>query len=68
ARLPDALVKSFNWGPWDGGMVNQELARHFRAQGVGLIPKSIGSRLFVDQLLHGRPDHVELVIGDRQAR
>lgn len=64
-QLPDAMVKSFGWGPWDGGMVDRKLARHFKAKGIGLIPKAIGSRLFVDQLLHGHPDHVELVIGER---
>ena len=26
-RLPDCRVASFNWGPWDGGMVNDGLAK-----------------------------------------
>lgn len=66
--LPAARVKSFNWGPWDGGMVDDALARHFEAQGVGLIPIAIGARIFADQILHGNPQQVEILVGDEWTR
>ena len=62
-RGSDCLVKAFGWGPWEGGMVTPELAAHFRGQGVPLIPLSSGTRMMVDELLHGSGDEVELVIG-----
>ncbi len=62
--LPHAQVKSFNWGPWAGGMVDDTLARHFEAQGIGLIPVETGAQIFADQLLSGAREQVELLIGD----
>lgn len=63
-NLPDARVKSFNWGPWEGGMVDETLARHFEAQGIGLIPVATGACIFADQMLLGDNLDVELLIGD----
>ena len=62
--LPDAKVTSFNWGPWEGGMVDAALARHFEDQGIGLIPIETGARIFADQMLRGDRRYVELLIGD----
>lgn len=62
--LPGAQVKSFNWGPWAGGMVDDTLAKHFKAQGIGLIPLETGAHIFADQLLSGARSQVELLIGD----
>lgn len=62
-ELPAARVKVFDWGPWEGGMVDATLASHFRQQGVALIPLSEGARIFTHELLAGDPDQVELVIG-----
>lgn len=60
-------VKSFNWGPWAGGMVDDTLARHFEKQGIGLIPRGAGARIFADQMLNGDTDTSELLIGDTWA-
>lgn len=62
---PEAQVKSFNWGPWDGGMVDAGLAAHFTAQGITLIGRADGARIFADQLLHGDRAQVELLVGDQ---
>ncbi|MEH6695645.1 MAG: SDR family NAD(P)-dependent oxidoreductase [Hyphomonas sp.] len=64
AQLPNAQVKSFNWGPWDGGMVDAGLAAHFAQQGISLIGQADGARIFADQLLSGDRDIVELLVGD----
>ena len=44
------LVKSVNWGPWEGGMVSPALAEHFRSLGVPLIPMDVGVDFLVREL------------------
>lgn len=63
AELPAARVKVFDWGPWEGGMVDATLASHFRQQGVPLIPLAEGARIFAHELLAGDAIDVELVVG-----
>jgi acyl transferase domain-containing protein/NADP-dependent 3-hydroxy acid dehydrogenase YdfG/acyl carrier protein len=58
------LVRSINWGPWDGGMVTPALREHFRAQGVGLIPHDEGATAFVRECAGAAAaGDVEVVIG-----
>jgi|AntAceMinimDraft_5_1070358.scaffolds.fasta_scaffold00158_21 NAD(P)-dependent dehydrogenase (short-subunit alcohol dehydrogenase family) len=64
AERPHAQVKSYNWGPWDGGMVDAGLAAHFAQQGIALIDQADGARIFADQLLDGDRAIVELLVGD----
>ncbi|GGI73938.1 type I polyketide synthase [Shewanella gelidii] len=51
ANHPQAKVMSFNWGPWDGGMVNPALKKMFTERGVYVIPLQAGAELFATQLL-----------------
>ncbi len=62
-RRPNCLVKALGWGPWDGGMVTPSLKKHFQSEGVSLLPKDRGATLFADELLHGPPHQVELILG-----
>ncbi len=62
--LPEVQVKSFCWGPWEGGMVDATLAAHFAEKGIGLIGLEDGARIFADQMLQGARDEVQLLIGD----
>ena len=64
AGLPQAQVKSFCWGPWQGGMVDETLARMFTERGIGLINRSEGARIFVDMLLRSPKEQVRFVVGD----
>ncbi|HRC72500.1 MAG TPA: SDR family oxidoreductase [Candidatus Competibacter sp.] len=62
-------VAAFNWGPWDGtrhsaGMVTPEIRRQFAARGVALTTAAAGRQFFLDELLRGSPDEVELIAGD----
>jgi len=57
---PHLRAKVFDWGPWDGGMVDASLKAHFAEQAVGVIPLDLGAQLFVDEL--GRADEVEVVV------
>ncbi len=58
---PDCVVKSFNWGPWDGGMVDAGLKKLFASEGVGVIPLASGARLMADEILFG-DEEVEKVV------
>ena len=62
-RREGCLVKSLNWGPWEGGMVTSALKEHFEAQGVPLISLDVGSRLLVEEIHANIPDQVEVVLG-----
>ena len=61
ARYPQAKVMSFNWGPWDGGMVNPALKKMFTERGVYVIPLQAGAELFSTQLLG--ETGIQLLIG-----
>jgi NAD(P)-dependent dehydrogenase (short-subunit alcohol dehydrogenase family) len=62
-RGKQCIVKSINWGPWEGGMVTPELKQHFAAQQIALLPIDVGSQSFVNELTHFAPQQVEIVIG-----
>ncbi len=62
-REGSCIVKSLNWGPWDGGMVSPLLKAHFQEMGVSLIPLDAGARMMVDELRDNGPDRVEIVLG-----
>jgi acyl transferase domain-containing protein/NADP-dependent 3-hydroxy acid dehydrogenase YdfG len=58
------LVRSINWGPWEGGMVTPALRAHFAAQGIGLIAHAAGAAAFVAELAgDATAADVEVVIG-----
>jgi len=59
---PDCRVRSFNWGPWDGGMVTDSLKPLFAKEGVGLIPMVAGAELLVRELERPETSNVELVV------
>ena len=65
ARRPGCIVKSFGWGPWEGGMVNPALAARFAELGVPMIPLDVGARMFTEELTDSAPGEIELVIGGR---
>ena len=60
--LPNCFVGSFNWGPWDGGMVTPALKQLFESEGLGLIPLDAGARLLVDRYRRGGRQPVEVVV------
>jgi NAD(P)-dependent dehydrogenase (short-subunit alcohol dehydrogenase family) len=49
ARWP-ARVVCINWGPWDAGMVGDELRRLYATRGIELIPVEAGTRAFLDEV------------------
>ncbi len=61
-RGPDCIVKSINWGPWAGGMVDSSLAGHFKSRGIALLPLDSGSHAFVSEILGKQGDSAEVVL------
>jgi hypothetical protein len=57
------VVKSLNWGPWEGGMVTPALKARFEALGVPLIPLATGAQMLVDELTGAAPDQTEICLG-----
>ena len=51
ARFPDMSVTSFNWGPWEGGMVSPALKAAFRARGIKTLDTKMGANLFADVMM-----------------
>ncbi len=60
-RRPNCRVVSFNWGPWNGGMVSDGLRKIFESEGVGLIEPDAGARFFVREVSSGALDVVEVL-------
>ncbi|MEM6651330.1 MAG: SDR family NAD(P)-dependent oxidoreductase [Pseudomonadota bacterium] len=58
-------IKSFCWGPWAGGMVDETLATHFQDRGIPLISLRDGAEVFARYLLYGDREAVTLLVGDR---
>ena len=58
-RWPGRVV-CINWGPWDGGMVSEELRRLYAAAGVRLIDIEEGVTVFLDEI--GRTDRTNAEI------
>nr|VFJ51138.1 MAG: polyketide-type polyunsaturated fatty acid synthase PfaA [Candidatus Kentron sp. FW] len=54
-------VISFNWGPWEGGMVTPSLKAHFGKLGVPLIPLEAGGEFMVREIASAS-QAVELVV------
>jgi NAD(P)-dependent dehydrogenase (short-subunit alcohol dehydrogenase family) len=55
-------VVSINWGPWDAGMVSDELRRQFQQRGVSLVPVDVGCQRLIEELSYGRKGDVEVLI------
>ncbi|MGO9920019.1 MAG: SDR family NAD(P)-dependent oxidoreductase [Isosphaeraceae bacterium] len=61
-QLPGCRVVSYNWGPWDGGMVTAALKPLFEREGLTLIPPADGAHLVAQDIQ--RPDNppAEIVV------
>lgn len=50
---PDCFVRAINWGPWDAGMVSDSLKKAYQERNLAIVPKAVGTRLFVEELRCG---------------
>jgi NAD(P)-dependent dehydrogenase (short-subunit alcohol dehydrogenase family) len=60
-RWPGRVV-CLNWGPWDGGMISEELRRLYTAAGVELIPIDAGVAAFLAEIRRTERRSAEVVI------
>ena len=60
---PASHVVSFNWGPWDGGMVTPELKQMFAQRNIEVIPIEVGTQIVVDNLKTAVPEAVQILVG-----
>lgn len=51
---------ALNWGPWDAGMISDELRKLYAARDIGLIPVDEGIAAFLDELQFVGPPEVVL--------
>ncbi len=59
---PHLHALSINWGPWDAGMVNDDLRRLYASRSIQPIAPATGQRYFLDELEHGPRRQPEIVI------
>ncbi|MBF0289022.1 MAG: SDR family NAD(P)-dependent oxidoreductase [SAR324 cluster bacterium] len=62
-RSPQCHVVSFNWGPWDGGMVTPELKKLFQAKNIPLLSIEDGKNIFIEALHPSRQGKPQLLVG-----
>ena len=53
AVRPACHVSAINWGPWDGGMVDELVRAQFAQRGVPIIPVAVGVDGFVREIAAG---------------
>jgi NAD(P)-dependent dehydrogenase (short-subunit alcohol dehydrogenase family) len=61
--LPDCRVISFNWGPWDSGMVSPELKKVFAERHIQLISTETGADILIHELTRPDQKNSQIVIG-----
>lgn len=62
-QYPNCQVTSFNWGPWDSGMVTPELKKVFARREISLIPVEVGTQIFVQQLITEHSTTAQVLVG-----
>jgi NAD(P)-dependent dehydrogenase (short-subunit alcohol dehydrogenase family) len=66
-KNPKCHVTSFNWGPWEGGMVTPELKRLFEERNVEVISVEDGTRVFVEEATSAGQENPVVLIGNSMA-
>ena len=63
ARYPECHVTTFNWGPWDGGMVTPELKKLFAERNIAVIPIDEGTDIFVNDMTATSNGSTQILVG-----
>jgi polyketide-type polyunsaturated fatty acid synthase PfaA len=67
ARYKQCKTVSYNWGPWDAGMVSPELKKMFEERNVHTIPPDYGAQLFVSELSSVYAGNTQVIVGSALA-
>ena len=57
-------VVAIDWGPWQTGMITEELEREYARRGIGLIPTQVGIARLIDELTLGADAQVIVANAD----
>jgi hypothetical protein len=61
-QWPRVHTVSVNWGPWDAGMVSDEMLKMYAARDIRPIPLDTGTRFCIEELERGNRGESEIVI------
>ncbi|WP_034994528.1 type I polyketide synthase [Beijerinckia mobilis] len=59
---PHVHTIAINWGPWDGGMVNEDLRKLFASRNIHPIPIAEGRQYCLDEIGRGNHGKPEIVV------
>jgi NAD(P)-dependent dehydrogenase (short-subunit alcohol dehydrogenase family) len=59
---PHVRALSINWGPWDGGMVSDDLRSLFATRGIATVPIKTGTQHCLEALEHSNGGEAEIVV------
>jgi len=59
----DCKYLSINWGPWEGGMVDDSLKKEFLKKGIDLIPLEDGAKQLLSEMGNISETDPEVIIG-----
>lgn len=59
---PEVHTVAINWGPWDGGMVREDLRKLFAARNIQTIAIEKGRLRFLEELQRGNTGSPEIVV------
>ncbi|MCP4295794.1 MAG: SDR family NAD(P)-dependent oxidoreductase [Proteobacteria bacterium] len=60
---PDCHSIAYNWGPWDGGMVNEQLKKMFNERNIEIIPLKEGAGMLGDDLHSSKDKIPQIIVG-----
>src|SRR5262249_2051332 len=63
SRRDGCLVRSFCWGPWEGGMATAALRRYSESHRIPLLSGPAGARMFADEVLAPPGSDVVVLLG-----
>lgn len=61
-QWPGVHVVSINWGPWNGGMVTEELRRLYASRGIETLDVAEGRQYCLEELARGGTGNAEIVV------
>lgn len=61
--LPNCRVISFNWGPWDAGMVSTQLKKYFESRNIPLIQTEEGVQTLINEITGEGHSATQVLVG-----
>jgi acyl transferase domain-containing protein len=65
-QYPTMQCMAINWGPWDSGMVSEELRQRFLQRGISVLPTAMGTAIFL-QAMTAAKQYNQIIVGSSLA-